>query len=475
MNAFHVSRMCSVALLAAIGSNLGSGQVITRPESRSDGEDGIQVLTRGPVHEAFAETITFDPEPGIVVGKTPPQPIEELPPEQRPDGENVDWIPGYWGWDDERDDFLWISGVWRALPPGREWVPGYWGRSSQGNQWISGYWADAQSDEIEYLPEPPETVEIGPNLAAPSPDHTWLPGSWVWHERRYAWRPGTWQVVQPNWDWIPAHYVWAPRGYVFVDGYWDHSISRRGVLYAPVYFDASVYARRGFSYSPATVIHASVFGDHLFVRPRYSHYYFGDYYAPSYRDTGFYASFSYHVDRHGYDPIYTHERWRNRQDSEWDRRVQANFSLRRDNEDARPRRTLAAQVSFNNTDARRRDRSLTLASSAEQVSRDGGGDGVRFRRVDKDERQNVVQRGKDVQRFREERQRVESDASSDKTPDRAEPVRIKARRSPIAARSGERLGKDDSPPKRPQAPQPDPKVERKPRKAREKRERPDRP
>ncbi len=25
------------------------------------------MLTRGPVHEAFAETISFDPEPGIVV------------------------------------------------------------------------------------------------------------------------------------------------------------------------------------------------------------------------------------------------------------------------------------------------------------------------------------------------------------------------------------------------------------------------
>ena len=39
-----------------------------------------------PVHEAFAETVTFDPEPGIVVPSEPPAAIEELPPEQQPEG-----------------------------------------------------------------------------------------------------------------------------------------------------------------------------------------------------------------------------------------------------------------------------------------------------------------------------------------------------------------------------------------------------
>ena len=57
----------------------------------------MEVLTRGPVHEAFAETITFDPEPGIVVPKAPPEPIEEVAPDQRPAGANVTWIPGLLG------------------------------------------------------------------------------------------------------------------------------------------------------------------------------------------------------------------------------------------------------------------------------------------------------------------------------------------------------------------------------------------
>jgi len=145
MNVTRVSRRCIAVVLAGLGSAFGLGQAVTVQQSWTDGDDGMQVLTRGPVHEAFAETVTFDPEPGFMVTKAPPEPIEELPPDRRPDGVNVDWIPGYWAWDDERDDFLWISGVWRALPPGREWVPGYWGRTNQGFQWTSGYWADAQA------------------------------------------------------------------------------------------------------------------------------------------------------------------------------------------------------------------------------------------------------------------------------------------------------------------------------------------
>ena len=136
----------------AFGTTIGLNQHIAaqqpqpppQPQQASAaGQDGVEVLTRGPVHEAFAETITFDPEPGIVAPKAPPADIEEVPPQQRPAGANVTWIPGYWAWDDERNDFLWLSGIWRALPPGRQWVPGYWGQSRQGFQWTSGYWADA--------------------------------------------------------------------------------------------------------------------------------------------------------------------------------------------------------------------------------------------------------------------------------------------------------------------------------------------
>ena len=186
-------------LLVFLGTNLGNKANSAAPPSAIPAVPapvaaaaGTQVLTRGPVHEAFAETVTFDPQPGILAPKAPPAAIEELPPAQKPQGANVAWIPGYWGWDDERNDFLWVSGVWRDLPPGRQWVPGYWGKSALGSQWTSGYWADAKATEVQYLSEPPATAETGPNVAAPSADSIWLPGCWIWNQNRYAWRPGFW-------------------------------------------------------------------------------------------------------------------------------------------------------------------------------------------------------------------------------------------------------------------------------------------
>jgi hypothetical protein len=299
--------VAAAALAVSSSSRLEAGAAQTQTST----EDGVQILTRGPVHEAFAGTVSFDPDPGLIVPKVPPEAIEELPPEQRPEGENVDWIPGYFAWDEERDDFLWVSGIWRDLPPGRQWIPGYWIALDDGSQWISGYWADATLTEIQYLPEPPATVEVGPNIEAPSADHIWLPGCWIWHQQRYAWRPGYWSPVQPDWDWIPAHYVWSPRGYVFVNGYNDYSVSRRGVLFAPVYINSGLYSRRGYSYSPSIVINLAQFTSHLFSRPRYNHYYFGDYYAASYNTAGYYPWFSYTSNGYGYDPFYARQRWQN--------------------------------------------------------------------------------------------------------------------------------------------------------------------
>jgi len=474
MNVRYASTLCMAMALGAAGAGLGLGKAVAAQGGPTDPEQEMQVLTRGPVHEAFAETVVFDPEPGIVVTKAPPESIEEVPPEQRPEGTNVDWIPGYWAWDDERGDFLWVSGTWRSLPPGREWVPGYWGRTKQGFQWTSWYWADAQASEIEYLPEPPETVEVGPNIASPSADHIWVPGSWVWHQGRYAWRPGYWVTVRTDWDWVPAHYVWAPRGYVFVDGYWDYSVGRRGVLFAPVYFAAGVYTRPRFHYSPVTVIDMAVFSNHLFVRPGYSHYYFGDYYAANYHDAGFYASFSFNSDRQGYDPIHAHERWDHRQDPEWDRHVAADFQNRRDHEDARPPRTLTAQVKLSTDGGRPRDRTLVVATSLDQLAANKDSR-LRFQPLAQEERQKLTQRGKEVQIFREERHKLETtaaDTPAEKPSKERGPARVTLRRSPIVAKPAAELGKDDAPPQRPEPPQPDPKVEAKLKKTKGKRDHP---
>lgn len=455
----HFPMLGALAAVTACGAVL-----VTVPAASAlteEEQQDTEILTRGPVHEAFAETVTYRPEPGVIIHRAPPAAIEELPPDQQLEGDNVAWIPGYWGWDDDATDFLWVSGIWRNLPPGRQWVPGYWNEAGSDYQWTSGYWADDAATEVSYLPEPPVTVEAGPNIAATSDDQIWIPGVWVWNTSRYAWRAGYWQASQPNWIWSPAHYVWTRRGYVFVDGYWDYAVPRRGVLFAPVRFHRDVYARPGYSYSPLTVIALSVFSDHLFLRPNYGHYYFGDYYAPRYRDTGFYPSYSYNAGRRGYDPFFAYQRWEHRRDRDWERRRGDEFAFFRDNENARPPRTWAALRAMPEPTDPQRRKSFGFAEPLDRFVKDKPAGPMRFQTLDKKQREKFVTQKQEMQRFGQERRKLEGvpsafpGASPDK---RAEGERVKLTRSPIAGKPVAKLGKADTPPKRPVMRKFDPKI-----------------
>lgn len=447
--------------LGLVFIGLGWGGTVGRAQPAYSDAPGVQVLIRGPVHEAFAGTITFNAEPGVVVSKAPPGLIEEIPPEERPDGDHVAWIPGYWAWDDERGDFLWISGTWRALPPGREWMAGYWGPSPQGYQWISGYWADASTRGTRYLPAPPATVEAGPNVAAPSLDYSWAPGCWLWYQGRYVWRPGYWVQVQADWDWIPAYYLWTPRGYIFIDGFWDYPVLRRGLLFAPVYFESGVYSRRGYSYSPVIVISLAGLIDHLFLRPSYHHYYFGDYYAANYSRGGYYASYSFQSGRYGYDPFYSRQRWEHRQDREWESRVVVTYQYRRDNVAARPPRTWAAQASLGPRPTASQEGRAILAMPIQQLAQSKESP-TRLQPVARGERQKLAQRGHEVQQTREQRRTLEAVSVAVAPPGTGglvQPPAVQPPRSPIVAKPIGQLGKNQTPPRAPLAPKPDLKVQ----------------
>lgn len=258
-------------------------------------DDGPEVLARGPVHEAYAATAE-QPAAGEVVPQAPPEPVEELPPDQKPEGENVQWIPGYWDWDEERTDFIWVSGFWRVPPPGRVWVPGSWRETAGGWQWTQGFWqpvappaqpnAPAVAQEIEYLPQPPAPIEVGPVVPAPGPNFVYVPGSWVWRTR-YVWRPGFWIGHRPGWIWTPACYRWTPVGYVFVDGFWDYPLATRGVLFPPVFLPRPLFLRPAFVYTPTYVVAPPILFGSLFARRGYGNYYFGDYYEERYTRVGF--------------------------------------------------------------------------------------------------------------------------------------------------------------------------------------------
>ena len=149
-----------------------------------DNEPGPEVLNRGPIHEAFASPITYDPATGPVVPKQPPDPIEEQPPEEKPDGDTVQWICGYWSWDQSAPISSGSAGSGAEPPPNCQWTPGYWDQCDGGWRSTCGCWTPVDQGTCQYLPAPPPSVEQGPSSPPPTENCncSWTPGYWSWHE-----------------------------------------------------------------------------------------------------------------------------------------------------------------------------------------------------------------------------------------------------------------------------------------------------
>ena len=310
--------------------------------------EGVEVMTRGVIHEAFAEVVS-DPKPGLIVSKRPPEAIEEVPPEFKPDEEGAIWMSGYWAWDDERDDFFWQSGVWRVPPPAQRWVAGYWNEVPDGWQWVSGFWVPVETKEIRYYDAPPESLEAGPNSAAPGENFFWATGSWIYNDTSYSWQPGYWAPYQENWVWISPRYAWTPAGCVYLPGRWDYRLTRRGCLFAPVYFTQPVYLRPNYVYRPWCALNTPNLLVHLWVRPNYGHFYFGNYYGSNWENCGVTPWCQYQPYRNCYDPMLTQLQCHYRQSG-------VNFISRLDgwhnhyasNVSSRPPQTWNEQVRFVN-------------------------------------------------------------------------------------------------------------------------------
>jgi hypothetical protein len=335
---------CYIAVVSlSLGLLGGFGGPASAQEAPAS-EDGITVLTRGPVHEAYAEPADSNPQPGLVVPKQPPAPIPEQPPDQKPAGDNVQWVPGYWAWDVDRNDFIWVSGIWRVPPPDRQWVAGQWLQVAGGWQWSPGYWAPAGQAEITTAEAPPASLDYGPVTPAPDDHSIYVPGCWVVRDTGFAWRPGFWQEARPGWVWTNASYCWTPRGYDFVDGYWDYPLEGRGTLFAPVSFDQPLWTNPGWCYRPGYVVGGAGLLDSLFVRPGYRHYFFGDFYDARYDRLGFRPWFDY--GRRFADPLFNYYRWDHRHDAGWYSGLRDRYLGRRDGALARPPRTLLEQNRF---------------------------------------------------------------------------------------------------------------------------------
>ncbi len=251
---------------------------------------GSQVLTRGPVHEAFAKPVTMDPQTPMAVPNQPPEELQEMPPAERPAGAEIVWVPGYWAWDADRNDFIWVSGCWRQRAARNTyWVPGHWLQAGNGWEWIAGFWkpiAAQPQQEIEYLPAPPAAGRSrGAGIAASARSGLGA-RLLVLVEGHYVLRHGYWMVQHVGWVWVPSHYAWTPRGYIFCPGHWDYDLDDRGVLFAPAYFPPGMRVQAGFVFCPGICVDLGMLRLNLFVYPRYRHYFFGDYYDDAYRRVG---------------------------------------------------------------------------------------------------------------------------------------------------------------------------------------------
>ena len=397
------------------------------PASNPDQADsqGGQVLTRGAVHEAYAAPVVHDPVPGPAIPKQPPSPIQEMPPDQKPAGQNVQWIPGYWSWDVSRDDFIWISGIWREPPPNSQWVPGYWQQVDGGSQWVPGTWIPVSKGQAQsqpsYLPPPPKSLEAGPNTPAPAPNVSWTPGYWSWQGSAYAWRPGFWAAVQPNWIWMPAHYVWTPSGYLFVAGYWDLPLANRGLMFAPVYYPQPVYAQPSFVFTPSISIVGSAVTANLFVQASTNQYLFGNYYPQNSLSVGItpWFSFTFATGRPAYyDPLFSYYAVINVQrNPAWVTQIREQYILRRENVALRPPATYIEQTRLIERNVTI-DRNVTvvdhrtLAMPLSKLAADPvAGKGMRLVQVHEAEREQIRRQVAQLHQFREQRVQQEREGA----------------------------------------------------------------
>jgi hypothetical protein len=372
---------------------------------------GTQVLTGGPVHEAFAKPVSMDPQAPILVPQQPPENLQEVPPAERPAGANIVWVPGYWAWDVERNDFVWVSGCWRNAPPNTYWVPGYWLQAGNGWEWIGGFWKPMNAppqDEIEYLPAPPSPIEVAAPGAPPQPDQVWVPGCWYWSQGQYVPRHGYWISQQVGWVWVPSHLVWTPRGYIFATGHWDHDMDNRGVLFCPAYFPPAVRVQAGFVFSPGVCVDLGMLRLNFFVYPRYNHYYFGDCYDDAYVRVGILPWFKCQTVHTWYDPLFVYDHWHfQKTDPHWESNLEHGFDLRRSHQDLRPARSYTAlQTQMSHLPANRRPERPLVEPVGKYASSQYTP--VKFERITTTERQQIAVKATDVHNFRDQRSQWEA-------------------------------------------------------------------
>jgi hypothetical protein len=218
-----------------VAQALTEARVLAERERTSPARPGY--LDRLMVHEAF-DCVDLEGFP-VHTRRSPPPSIIERPAFGSPEL-LAQWIDGYWEWNPERADFLWITGVWRVPPPNRFWVNGYWKATDHGWLRVSGFWAGSKHDRPPFRQSLPSAAPSADRPGQPpGDDYFYVPGYFAPVEGGVAFKAGFWTKGQPGWTWTPARWLYQPDGWAFIDGHWDRPLRERGAMFSPVLIEPS--------------------------------------------------------------------------------------------------------------------------------------------------------------------------------------------------------------------------------------------
>ena len=129
------------AVIGGIIGNNTSGNT-TKGAAIGAAAGGLAGAAIGNNHDRRVENAQTTSDRGYVYTHVPPTPTsapyESMPP--RPNNEAV-WIPGYYDFTGQGDQYRWVPGHWENPPYGsRSWQPPTWQQTNGGYIYVRGHW-----------------------------------------------------------------------------------------------------------------------------------------------------------------------------------------------------------------------------------------------------------------------------------------------------------------------------------------------
>jgi len=168
-----------------------------------------------PDGSSYWENGFWKPIPHMGIPSWLPEPTYLRPPQPSP--RHV-WVTGEWVW--QNHTFAYQTGYWQVPPHHQYWVKGHWAQWPNGEwYWATGYWKTIpQNVFVKVVPPDPNFVRP----PAPSPQHEWIEGEWVWQNNGFIWKAGYWNLRDPHRRWVRGY--WHQRedgGFYWIGGHWD--------------------------------------------------------------------------------------------------------------------------------------------------------------------------------------------------------------------------------------------------------------